>query len=140
MAAAARFRPRRHGRHARRCSLLVVLLLAGLLVGPLAPPAAQAANPYSTSATINVRSEPSTSARIIGRVFSGERVAVLCQDNGTSVRGSRIWDYVEYAVTGTTRTKRGWVADAYVRTGTTGAVPGVAWADCTATPSPPVKR
>jgi hypothetical protein len=64
---------------------------------------------------------------------SGEQVSLLCQDRGTSVKGTTLWDFVEYRVTSTGisgAVKRGWVTDANVKTGTSGPVKGVKQGNC----------
>lgn len=81
------------------------------------------ASPSGVSATVNtagapltVRSEASTSSTAVGSVTDGQHVTISCQKSGTSVTGtygtSSLWDYI-----GT-----GYVADAYVLTGSDGQV------------------
>lgn len=79
---------------------------------------------------INVRTGTTLNHAAVGTVFAGEQVRLLCQDNGQSVRGSRLWDHIEYQVTGTPQTKTGWVPDVHVRTGTSGPVRGVRFGNC----------
>jgi hypothetical protein len=87
---------------------------------------ATAADTYPMSEDTFVHDEPSTSKETrIGMVWRGERVKVLCQDTGPSVHGNPVWDYIEYTVDGTTKKKRGFVADYPVRTGVVGDLPGM---------------
>jgi hypothetical protein len=118
------------------------LTTCGLVTASLsfmAPQSAIAASgDYPMKGNVNVHVAPSIDAKVIGEVFSGERVTVHCQDTGSLVEGSDLWDYIEYQVDGTPRRKNGWVADYYVRTGTTGQLPGINFGDCTTfTPSTP---
>ncbi len=123
-----------------RLVALVAALLAFASAQVAVPGAAQAhAGQHQMTATVNVRTAPSTGARKIGMVYRGEWVKLLCQANGSAVRGSRLWDLIEYRVDGTRRTKRGWVTDYYVRTGTAGAHAGVPFGDCFGTPPPDVR-
>jgi hypothetical protein len=70
----------------------------------------------TTGAPLNVRASASTTARITTTVNDGATVRITCQRRGTSVRGtygtSTLWDYI-----GT-----GYIADAYVSTGSDGQV------------------
>jgi hypothetical protein len=70
----------------------------------------------TTGAPLNVRASASTGARIVGTVADGASVRITCQRTGTTVSGtygtSSLWDYI-----GT-----GYVADAYVSTGSDGRV------------------
>ncbi|MFT3773406.1 MAG: peptidoglycan DD-metalloendopeptidase family protein [Minicystis sp.] len=67
-------------------------------------------------APLTVRAKPSTSSTAVGSVDDGEKVKITCQKHGTSVTGtygtSTLWDFI-----GT-----GYVADAYVSTGSDGQV------------------
>jgi uncharacterized protein YraI len=108
------------------------LLLAFGLTFAL-PLAANADANFRMKAKVNVRASPSTKAVKIGKVGKNERIYVICQDKGARVRGSGLWDYIEYRVGRSTVKKRGWVADAYVKTGSKGRVAGVAYGNCTGT-------
>jgi len=70
----------------------------------------------TSGAPLTVRSGPSTSSEAVGSVADGAEVKISCQKNGSSVSGtygtSTLWDYI-----GT-----GYVADAYVSTGSDGQV------------------
>lgn len=113
---------------------IIVALAAGSAVS------ASAAERYPMSETVFVHNRPSTAADTrIGKVWQGERVEVLCQDNGPTVNGNPVWDYIQYVIDGTTTTKRGFVADYHVRTGVVGALPGVPFGACvtrSASPAP----
>lgn len=65
---------------------------------------------------LTVRSTPSTSGTAVGSVADGAKVTITCQKTGSSVTGtygtSTLWDYI-----GT-----GYIADAYVNTGSDGQV------------------
>ncbi|GAB2955707.1 hypothetical protein GCM10023080_013320 [Streptomyces pseudoechinosporeus] len=78
---------------------------------------ATAAATYTVVADVNVRSGPSTSYAIVGRLSAGTRVTIYCQTPGQNITGplgtSNIWDRV-----GSGR----YVSDTYVRTGSSGYV------------------
>lgn len=108
--------------------------IGALLAVLIVPAIATAAPPrYQMKADQTVRISPSTAATAMGTVFSGELVEIQCQDRGTSVGGSTLWDYIQYDVDGTDGlVKRGWVPDYYVKTGTTEPLDGVKQGDCPA--------
>jgi hypothetical protein len=118
---------------------LVSGALAGLLV--TAAPAFGVIY-YPMKAEQTVRIAPSTIADAMGTVWNGELVEIHCQDRGSSVGGSTLWDYIQYNVDGTGGLKkRGWVPDYYVKTGTTEPLPHVRQGDCPppqTTPGPAV--
>ena len=100
-------------------------LLSGLVVALLmaAAPASGIVY-YPMKAEQTVRLLPSSISDAMGTVWNGELVEVHCQDRGSSVGGSTLWDYIQYNVDGTGGLKkRGWVPDYYVKTGTTGPLP-----------------
>ena len=72
------------------------------------------------ASSLNVRSGPGTGYGVVGSVADGATVAIYCQTTGTTVTGpygtSNVWDRI-----GTGR----YVADAFVRTGYDGFIPGV---------------
>jgi uncharacterized protein YraI len=80
---------------------------------------------------LTVRATPSTWAADVGNLADGTSITIDCQTTGTSVTGtygtSRIWDHVP---------ARGYVADAYVYTGSDGFVApecgGASTANCSA--------
>ncbi len=72
---------------------LASILAAGAL-GPAATPAS-AATGYTTSAYVNVREAPSTSARLIGGINGGTAISIACQTTGSSFGGSNIWNKLE---------------------------------------------
>lgn len=93
----------------------------------------KAAARYQMKAAQTVRVYPATTAAEMGSVWDGELVEIQCQDRGTSVGGSTLWDYIQYEVDGTDGlVKRGWVPDYYVLTGTTDPLDGVKQGDCPA--------
>lgn len=59
-----------------------------------------------SSASLNVRSKPTTSASIVKTLYRGATVAIQCQTTGSRVGTSSVWD----------RLSSGWVADNYVTT------------------------
>ncbi|EAW13227.1 C40 family peptidase [Aspergillus clavatus NRRL 1] len=66
-----------------------------------------------TGDTVNCRSGPGTSHAVVKSYKKGEDVKIVCQAPGTDVKGESIWD----------KTSDGcYVADYYVKTGTTGYV------------------
>ncbi|MFC4469154.1 SH3 domain-containing protein [Streptomyces xiangluensis] len=78
---------------------------------------ATAAATYTVVANVNVRSGPSTSYAIVGRLSAGTRVTIYCQTPGQTITGpmgtSNIWDRI-----GSGR----YISDTYVRTGSDGYV------------------
>jgi hypothetical protein len=116
-------------------------LLSGLVVALLmfAAPASAIVY-YPMKAEQTVRLLPSTISDAMGTVWDNELIEIHCQDRGSSVQGSTLWDYIQYNVDGTGGLKkRGWVPDYYVKTGTTGPLSNVRQGDCPApqtTPGP----
>ncbi|TLS40844.1 SH3 domain-containing protein [Streptomyces montanus] len=78
---------------------------------------ATAAATYTVVADVNVRSGPSTSYAIVGRVSAGSRVTIYCQTPGQTITGplgtSNLWDRI-----GSGR----YITDTFVRTGSDGYV------------------
>jgi uncharacterized protein YraI len=72
-------------------------------------PVARCRYPYQVTATdgANVRSGPGTSYSLTGRLPSGSLAWVTCQQAGSKVGTTRIWDKISY---------RHWVTDYYVAT------------------------
>lgn len=70
----------------------------------------------TAGADLTVRAKPDTSSAAVGSVADGAKVKITCQINGSSVNGtygtSSLWDYIG----------NGYVADAYVNTGSDGQV------------------
>jgi hypothetical protein len=70
----------------------------------------------TAGANLTVRSAPSTSASAVGSVADGAQVTITCQKRGSSVTGtygtSTLWDKIS----------GGFIADAYVSTGSDGQV------------------
>lgn len=61
---------------------------------------------FRTTATLNIRSDASTSARIVGSLLNNSSFRAVAQKTGTSVNGNNVW----YRIEG-----RGWVSAAYVQ-------------------------
>ncbi|WP_270286701.1 glucosaminidase domain-containing protein [Enterococcus casseliflavus] len=61
---------------------------------------------FRTTATLNIRSDASTSANIVSSLSNNASFRAVAQKTGTSVNGNNIW----YRIEG-----RGWVSAAYVR-------------------------
>lgn len=61
---------------------------------------------FRTTATLNIRSDASTSANIVGSLSNNASFRAVAQKTGTSVNGNNIW----YRIEG-----RGWISAAYVR-------------------------
>jgi hypothetical protein len=65
---------------------------------------------------LTVRATPSTSGEAVGSVADGAKVTITCQKQGTQVTGtygtSTLWDFIG----------NGYVADAYISTGSDGQV------------------
>jgi hypothetical protein len=70
----------------------------------------------TNGADLTVRASPSTNAAEVGSVDDGDQVTISCQVKGSSVSGtygtSDLWDYIG----------DGYIADAYVATGSDGQV------------------
>ncbi|MEB5951624.1 SH3 domain-containing protein [Enterococcus innesii] len=60
-----------------------------------------------TTAALNVRSDASTSSRVVTTLGQGVTVTVTAKKNGTSVEGNKTWYYVS---------GKGWVSGAYLTT------------------------
>ncbi len=120
----------------RRLLPLMLLCLVTTTVLVSTPSTANAASSYRMNAKQTVWTSPSATRRM-GAVPRGERVQVLCQDRGKRVRGSTLWDYIQYTVSGSGgRVKRGWVPDNYVSTGSSSRLKGVRFGNC----PPPLTR
>lgn len=66
---------------------------------------------------LNIRSSPSTSATIVGRIDKGRFVALDCYRLGTSVKGPYGTSSIWYRITGV-----GWVSDSFLETNSNSAV------------------
>jgi hypothetical protein len=70
----------------------------------------------TNGAPLTIRSGASTDSKAVGSVSDGEKVKITCQKKGTKVTGtygtSTLWDYIG----------NGYIADAYVMTGSDGQV------------------
>jgi hypothetical protein len=105
-------------------------MLTGLLVVPTAlvglstfcADAAHAStnNTYKTLAepSLDVRSFPSTSSKIVGSLAYHTTVTVLCQTYGTTIHGSDVWDDIAGNHSGE---QTGFVSDYYVSTPNVGS-------------------
>lgn len=60
-----------------------------------------------TTAALNVRSDASTSSRVVTTLGQGVTITVTAKKNGTSVEGNKTWYYVS---------GKGWVSGAYLTT------------------------
>lgn len=76
---------------------------------------------------LRVRAEPTTASAQLDTVSDGARVTVLCQTRGLWVDGTDVWDRID--------SPRGYVSDAYVRTGVNGFHPDITRCDGTSAPS-----
>jgi hypothetical protein len=72
---------------------------------------------FNTS-LLNVRSKPSTQSAIVKTLSAGTKVQISCQVSGESVSGNSVWDYLP--------AHGGYVADAYLYTGHSAFIPGIA--------------
>ena len=61
---------------------------------------------FRTNAALNIRSDASTSASIVGSLAANATFEAVAQKSGTSVNGNTTW----YRIQG-----RGWVSAAYVK-------------------------
>src|SRR5579884_1215055 len=99
----------------------------GVTAVVLAVPAGAVAG-FSTAATLNVRSAPSTAASILERIPAGTAIDIACQTTGTNIRGSGVWDKLsDYGA--------GYVSDFYVN-GTPYAVYDASIPRCNEVPPP----
>lgn len=103
----------------RRRSILFAGATAALLM-VMSSPSAEAAvryYPVAPGVSLNVRSGPSTTYRIVRVLPEGSHVPIFCQKAGQSVTGpygtSNIWDGIANGE---------YVSDAYVNTGSDGYV------------------
>lgn len=90
---------------------------AAVAVFVFASPAAAATGTVNTAgAPLTVRSGPHTSSSAVGSVADGHTITITCQTHGDTVSGtygtSNVWDHIS----------SGYVADAYVYTGSDGLV------------------
>lgn len=101
---------------------------------------ADAASQYAMRSTQQVYVEPSTDATVMGKVAAAEKVSLHCYDTD---RSGRLFAYIEYKVDAAPGTvKRGFVDDAYLRTGRDGRLPGVPYRNCPpplTTPGAPIE-
>lgn len=86
------------------------------------------------SSGLRVRAEPNTDSAERGRVDEGSTVTIYCQTEGENIQGSSVWSYLG--------ADRGYVAGAYVDTGSEGFDPDVPRCDaaslaCGAAAPPP---
>jgi NlpC/P60 family len=83
---------------------------------------------FPAKADLNGRAGPSLTARLVEENMyrTGDTVTVVCQTEGGEAYGSKIWDKTDDGV---------FVPDAYVKTGVTGFVPGMARCSSTSAPS-----
>jgi len=84
--------------HTRRVlvAALATALCAATVLAISAQPAA-AAGTYATTATVNVRSGPTTGHGVIGSAASGTSFTLICQwQGGTNVNGNATWDKVSF--------------------------------------------
>ena len=65
---------------------------------------------FRTTAALNIRSDASTSASVVGSLANNTTFRAVAQKTGTSVNGNNVW----YRIQG-----RGWVSAAYVRENST---------------------
>lgn len=70
---------------------------------------------YPTKATVHGRSGPGLSYKVVKTYPAGTYVRLVCQTPGDSIYGDNLWDKT---------TDHAYVADYYVRTGTSGYVTG----------------
>ncbi|GIL24778.1 SH3 domain-containing protein [Actinocatenispora comari] len=106
-----------HPRSMRRLVSRAGLIGAAALAAVLVAGQASAATVHTSSGkSLNVRSGPHTSSKIVGSVRDGATVSISCQAHGDKVTGkygtSDLWDKVS----------GGYVSDTYVYTGSDGRV------------------
>ncbi|KAJ2040534.1 hypothetical protein H4S04_007894 [Coemansia sp. S16] len=74
--------------------------------------------------TVNCRSSPSTSGSVVRTYKANDDVSLTCQISGENIKGNSLWDKTTHGC---------YVADYYVKTGSTGYVSG----KCSSGGSPP---
>ncbi|KAI8319597.1 hypothetical protein GQ54DRAFT_319992 [Martensiomyces pterosporus] len=90
----------------------------------------QLASGYSITGAdvVNCRSGPGTSSSVVKTYKSGDNVSITCQTAGEAIRGDSLWD----------KTQDGcYVADYYVKTGTSNYVAAKCGGGSTPPPPPP---
>ncbi len=115
-------------RYATRTGAVVGIGAAGALsFGAVAHAAGHPGTVHTHGSPLTARSSPSTSAKSTGSYANGAKVTISCQTTGSKVTGiygtSTIWDKVG----------KGYVSDAYVKTGSDGRVAP----NCKKSPAPP---
>ncbi len=100
--------------------LVVPTALVGLSAFGVDAAHASATKTYQTLAepSLDVRSFPSTSSKIVGSLAYHTTVTVLCQTYGTTIHGSDIWDAIAGNYSGD---GPGFVSDYYVNTPNVGS-------------------
>lgn len=95
-----------------------LLATAGLLLGTASPASASSWYAVVSGYNPSTYAHPSLSATRTGSLRSGQRVAIACTITGDWVSGpygaTNLWDY--------SHLENGYVSDAYIYTGTSGAV------------------
>ncbi|KAJ2685367.1 hypothetical protein IWW39_004298 [Coemansia spiralis] len=82
------------------------------------------AYPIYNADVVNCRSSPSTSGSVVRTYKAKDNVSLTCQISGESIKGNSLWDKTTHGC---------YVADYYVKTGSTGYVTG----KCSSGGSPP---
>ncbi|KAJ2334860.1 hypothetical protein GGI00_001653 [Coemansia sp. RSA 2681] len=70
---------------------------------------------YNADNVVNCRSNPSTSGSVVRTYKANDDVSLACQTSGESIKGNTLWDKTTHGC---------YVADYYVKTGSTGYVAG----------------
>ncbi|MFT4125858.1 MAG: CHAP domain-containing protein [Gordonia sp. (in: high G+C Gram-positive bacteria)] len=96
---------------------LTLAAAAGLSAAIAAPPAEAGIKTAKTLETLNVRSQPNSSGRLLRRIPGGTAVGINCWTNGQAVTGRYGRTTIWYTIDG-----GGWVTDAGLYTGTNNPV------------------
>ncbi|KAJ2642554.1 hypothetical protein GGF44_001604 [Coemansia sp. RSA 1694] len=79
---------------------------------------------YKADNVVNCRSSPNTSGSVVRTYKANDDVSLACQTLGENIKGNTLWDKTTHGC---------YVADYYVKTGSTGYVAG----KCSGGPTPP---
>lgn len=113
-------------------------VMTTVMIGNTSLAAADDTYNYAVKSTANVRVGPGTQHAVKGQVFAGEKVELICQDRGSTVKGSNLWDLINYRVDGTDgKYKTLWIHDSLLDTNRVSAVPGIQQGNCPAVRTTP---
>lgn len=118
-------------RSLRRLSPVLLAAVIAVGVGQAAPASAAPTGRVVASPSLNIRSDASTSAKVVGSIPFNKSVGIQCTKRGSTVNGNwgrtNLWDKVSYGG------RTGYVSDGWLYTGSSGPVAG----SCTVKPPAP---